>query len=164
LPADPTGEVLDAALHAAGLGVPEVPRYPRVQVLWDGGDVPAPVAVVVESNEPLWRSRPVPVRRTVPEGAAEPERAWWATADQAWLELSVDGGEPAPDELPRAVVQRLVRGPGGTRAVALLDGDARGSELVLALRRPADPVLGTDEEAVTALRVGLLTAPWEEEV
>jgi hypothetical protein len=64
----PTGEVLDAAFTAAGLGVPEVPRYPRVEVLWTGDAVPQPVAVVVGSNEPLWRSRPVPVRHTVPAG------------------------------------------------------------------------------------------------
>jgi large repetitive protein len=159
----PTGEVLDAALTAAGLGVPEVPRYPRVEVLWTGDAVPQPVAVIVGSNEPLWRSRPVPVRHTVPPGAAEPERAWWALSDEPWLRLAASSAPPGSGDLPRASVERIVRGPGGTRAVVLLAGGSRGRELRLSLVRPADPVLGTPEEAVEALQVRLLAAPWEEE-
>jgi large repetitive protein len=163
LPAAPQGERLDAAFAAAGLGVPEVPRYPRVEVLWSGDAVPQPIAVVVESNEPLWRSRPAPTRVTVPAGAAEPDRAWWALHEATWLSVQADTTAAAPDELPRASVQRTVRGPGGTRGVFLLADGSRGHELRLQLTRHGDPVMASTDEVVAALQVRLVAAPWEEE-
>jgi hypothetical protein len=140
--------------------VPEVPRYPRVEVLWSDAAVPQPVAVVVECNEPLWRSRPVPTRHTI---GTPVERAWWSATDTPWLTLAPSTAAVAGGDLPRATVQRTIRGPGGTRAVLLLANGSRGRELRLSLVRPADPVMGSAEEAVDALRVRLVAAPWEAE-
>ncbi len=152
----PVGAALDQAFSGAGLGIPEVPRYPRVQVLWNGDATPAPVAVVIESNEPMWRSRPMPTVVDGPVDAVDPAHKWWAARPADWL-------EPAPAAEPgTAPVTRIVRGPGDTRAVVLLGPGARGTELRLRLRRRTDPLAGVPDELADAVRVLLRAAPWEE--
>jgi hypothetical protein len=56
-----------------------------------------------------------------------------------------------------------VKGPGGTRAVALLAPGSRGTEARLDLRTAADQLAGTSASFVTAARVSLVRAPWEGE-
>jgi hypothetical protein len=101
LDAAPAGDVLDAAFQAAGLAVPQVPRYPRVQVLWSGDAVPQPVAVVVESNEAMWRARPIPTVVPGPSDAYDPGHTWWAAVRKDWLSLARTSAVPAPGDPPR---------------------------------------------------------------
>lgn len=162
LPARPAGSTLDETFSAAGLAVPQVPRYPRIQVLWTGAATPQPVAVVVESNEPMWRSRPMPTVVTGPADAADPAHQWWAARPADWLALEQMTAVPGPDEPPLAPVGRIVRGPGDTRALLLLGPDARGSEVRLGFRRRTDPLAGVPDDLVDAVPVLLGAAPWEE--
>jgi hypothetical protein len=163
LPERPTGDVLDAAFQAAGLAVPQVPRYPAVQVLWSPDAVPQPVAVVVEGGEAFWRVRSTASRVPGPPDAQDPAHEWWAARDEQWLGLAVNTDVPAAGEPPRAPVTRLVRAPGDTRAVVLLGPSARGTELVLDLVRAADELAGTPATRTPTLRVALDDAPWEVE-
>ncbi|MDM7830260.1 DUF6603 domain-containing protein [Cellulomonas edaphi] len=151
----PTGNQLDDAFQAAGLPVPEVPRYPAVQVLWSPDTVPQPVAVVVEGSEALWRSRLVATRVEGPADAEDPSHEWWAPRPGPWLTLEVPGGG--------APVTRVVRGPGDTRAVILLGAGARGTQLTVQLVRAADELAGTPAKPATAVQVLLERAPWEVE-
>src|SRR5205085_12310407 len=104
LPEQPAGPQLDAAFTAAGLGVPQVPRYPRVVVLWDSTSPAQPVAVLVEGNEELWRSRPMPVELTAPPDATDPTHKWWAARDRAWLLLEPSAATLPPGEPASATV------------------------------------------------------------
>jgi large repetitive protein len=162
LQARPAGAALDKAFSDAGLGVPEVPRYPRVEVLWSADAIPQPVAVVVESNEPLWRSRPMPTIVPGPPDATDPNHHWWAARPADWLALEPLTTPPQSGDPSRAPIVRVVRGPGDTRAVVLLGGGARGGEVRLALRRKADPLVGGADEVADTVRVLLRAAPWEE--
>ena len=162
LTARPTGAQLDAAFQAAGLPVPQVPRYPSITVLWSPDPVPQPVAVVVEGGETFWRSRPVP---TFVTGLVvdDPTQGWWVAQDTDWLSLKVSASAPGAGDAPRAPVTRLVRAPGDTRAVVLLGPSARGTELVLDLVRAADPLSGAAGSTATTVRAALVRAPWEME-
>ncbi|WP_372594859.1 hypothetical protein [Actinotalea sp.] len=160
LPERPTGAVLDEAFQAAGLPVPQVPRHPSVTVLWSPEAVPQPVAVVVEGNEQLWRSRPVPTEVTDP---TDPSRRWWVARDADWLSLRPVAGAPPAGSPPSAPVTRIVQGPGRTRAVVLLGPAARGSELRLELVVAADVLSADAETTARAVQVLLDAAPWEVE-
>lgn len=163
LPDDPTGAQLDDAFQAAGLAVPEVPEYPGVQVLWTADAVPQPFAVVLECSEPLWRSRVVPTIVPAPPDSPDPTHVYWAGRPADWLSLVASTEPGAPADLPRAGVSRIIRGPGGTRAVAVLAPGSRGGEARLDLRTAPDQLAGTPARVVTATRVSLLRAPWEVE-
>lgn len=162
LPVEPAGDILDAAYQAAGLAVPQVPRYPAVQVLWSGEAVPQPVAVVVECSEAMWRSRPMPKQVTgPPDPSAGPGHKWWAAVEQDWLSLKPRTAPPVAGDPPPATVTKVVQGPGGTRAVVLLAGMSRGRELRLDLVVAGDALAGTAEKRAEAVRVVLDRAPWE---
>ena len=163
LPDAPTGAQVDEAFQAAGLAVPQVPDFPRVQVLWTPDAIPQPVAVVLESSEPLWRSRIVPTVIPAPADAPDPSHTYWAGRPADWLSVVASAVAPAVDDQPRAGVTRIVKGPGGTRAIAFLAGGARGCEARLDLRLMADALAGTPQSDVTAARISLASAPWEVE-
>ncbi|GAA1569172.1 hypothetical protein GCM10009789_23280 [Kribbella sancticallisti] len=164
LPLAPAGDVLDAAYQGAGLAIPQVPRYPGVQVLWSGEAVPQPVAVVVECSEAMWRSRPMPtVVAGPPDPSAGPSHQWWAAVEGDWLSLKPSAAPPAAGDPPRAGITKLVKGTGGTRAVLLLAPGSRGSELRLDLVVAGDALAGTPTQRAEALRIALHRAPWEVE-
>lgn len=163
LPAEPSGGQLDALFQQAGLGVPQVPRYPRVQVLWSPDAVPQPIAVVVECSEAMWRERPIPTMVPGPPDASDPGHVWWKAVSKPWLSLRVSTATAVLGDPPRAAVTQLVRAPGGTRALALLAPGARGSEVRLELVVAADPLAGLPEQPAETVRVLLARAPWEGE-
>ena len=158
----PTGDQVDTAYQAAGLAVPQTPRFPAVEVLWSGETVPQPVAVVIESSEPLWRSRIVPTLVSGPIDAADPTHHWWAGRPDEWLEIRPNTTPLSPTE-PRAAITRVVRCPGDTRAIAFLAPGSRGREARLDLVLPADVLAGLPERTEAAARVSLQRAPWEVE-
>ena len=163
LPDRPTGAQLDEAFQAAGLAVPQVPSYPRVQALWTADATPQPFAVVLESSEPLWRSRKVPTVVAAPPDSPDPSHTYWASRPADWLSVVASAAPVAAGDLPRAGVTRIIRGPGGTRAIAILAAGARGREVRLDLLTAADLLAQTPQTAVTATRVSLVRAPWEVE-
>lgn len=159
----PTGAAVDNALQLAGLDVGTVPDWPRTSVLWSTAAVPQPLAVVIEGSEPLWRTRTVPTWIEAPPDSPDPSHGYWAGRPGEWLVLRADSTAPAAGDLPRATVQRIIRGPGGTRAIAILGPSARGCEARFALVHRDVMPTSTTETATTAVRVDLQRAPWEVE-
>ncbi|MFS2020924.1 hypothetical protein ACEN88_30645, partial [Massilia sp. CT11-108] len=104
----PQGSELDEAMIAAGLGPMGTPTAPRVVALWEQADPaqpPQPVAVIVDSPEPLHRTRLVPTKVTDPVPSA-PER--YEMLPVTWLQLAQMPG--APDVVrPRAARPRRRR-------------------------------------------------------
>ncbi len=158
----PLGSELDEAMIAAGLGPMGTPTAPRIITLWEQANpaaLPQPVAVIVDSSEPLWRSRSIATRVVDPVPNA-PERYQMEPA--TWLQLVPMPG--APD-----VVQRIVAAPGGQRAIVILKPGSRGANgLALGLKRERfesiaylfDPTVPAEPVKITY--VSLQTAPWEE--
>ena len=163
LPDRPTGDQLDTAFQAAGLTPPQAPGYPAVQVVWSPDPTPQPIAVIVECSEPLWRARLVPTVVTQPADASDPTHTWWAARPADWLFVRSSTTAPAAGDLPRAPVERIIRGPGDTRAIVLLGPGARGTEARIDLVVAADALAGTGETPVTIVRAALVRAPWEVE-
>ena len=163
LPDAPTGDEVDTAFQGAGLSVPQTPDFPAVDVLWSSDAVPQPIALVLESSEPLWRSRLLPTVVTGPVDAVDPTHQWWKAMPGDWLFLAGSTAPVAAGDFPRAVVTRIIHCPGDTRAIALLAPGARGQEVRLDLVVAADPVAASPEKRATAVRMALLRAPWEVE-
>jgi hypothetical protein len=157
--AAPQGSQLDEALMAAGLEPLPVPKFPRVVVFWQtAGPAPQPAAVLVDSSEPMWRARSIPRELTDP-GPAGAKR--FELVPVEWLALAE---QPGGD----AVVDRIVRAPGGQRALVTLKANSRGKRLRLALKRIAqtEPYLDgptATHKFFTAADFKFVRAPWEEE-
>jgi hypothetical protein len=155
LPTRPTGDAVDAAFATAGLDRPTVPRLPRVQVLWSTDPTPQPLAVVFEAAEPLWRSHPIPT---------------WVSANNprdpmgmAWQDVITEYLRPIRDASSTTAVASIVAAPGLQRGVVLLAPNQRGTQLVLALSRDADPLaLGSSADLAVIAHIGLDAAPWED--
>jgi hypothetical protein len=155
LPVRPTGDAVDAAFAAAGLDRPTVPRLPRVQVLWSTEATPQPLAVVIEAAEPLWRSHPIPTQ--VP--TSDPRDP----SGLAWRDVPTEYLRPIRDASSTTAVTSIVAAPGLQRGVALLPPGQRGTALVLALSRDADPLaVGASADSAVIARVDLGAAPWED--
>ena len=161
LPELPAGPELDAAFTAAGLGAPEVPRYPRVVVLWDAGTPAEPVAVVVEANEELWRTRPMPVEVPAPPTSPDPTHKWWAARRTPWLSPEQSATSAPAGEPPSSAVTRMVHGPGHTRLLAFLAAGSRGTQVRLDLRHHVDALSGGADTVAAAVRVNVARPPWE---
>lgn len=159
----PTGDQVDAAYQAAGLCAPQTPKYPAVEVLWSGDAVPQPIAVVIESSEPLWRSHLMPTKVTGPIDQVDPTHTWWAARRQHWLSLLPSAVPPGAGDPPRASVTRIVECPGSTRAIAFLAPGSRGQQVRLDLVHAGDPLAGTSDDAQTVVLFTLDAAPWEVE-
>lgn len=149
---------IQAALTAAGLDIPPSGR-PSTTLLWQAV---APnsidfelVALLIDSPEPLWRSRLEPELVTVsgPEG----DMQHWVSTPHVSLELVELVDPPGSD----SAVERFVRSPSGTRTLALLRPGA--SVLNVALRQHAIGLLDSANPTTDAvLLAGTLptTPPW----
>ncbi len=160
---EPSGAAVDGAMQQVGLGVDAVPDWPRTRVLWSASAVPQPLAVIIEGSEPLWRTRTVPTWVPAPPDAPDPSHGYWAGRAGEWLQLRADTTPPAAGDLPRATVQRIIRGPGGTRAIAILGPGARGCEARFTLVHREVMPSSTTETPTVAIRADLQAAPWEVE-
>ena len=160
----PAGVLLDNAYQSAGLNVPQVPRYPRLQVLWSDDPTPQPVAIVVESSEPLWRSRPMPTVVEGPPDLGDPMHKWWAARLTDWLGLKESELVVTTGDLVNAMVTKIVMAPGGMRAVVLLAPNQRGTCVRLDLVLFADKLAGSLDNITPAVRINLIKAPWEVEL
>jgi large repetitive protein len=153
----PQGSEFDDALQGAGLEALPVPRYPALTVFWEPSSPPQPVAILVDSSEPMWRDRSIPTQITDPGPSAA---QWYEMKPQSWLVLAQQSGG---DD----IVDRIVAAPGGQRALVTLKPNSRGKRIVLALERIAhtEPYLdgpGAVNTYTTILNKTLTAAPWEE--
>ncbi|MBN9614707.1 MAG: hypothetical protein J0G35_03955, partial [Acidobacteriales bacterium] len=154
----PQGSEFDTALIAAGLDAQPLPKSPRIVVFWDAAlPNPQPAAILIDSSEPMWRDRPIPIKITDP-GPAAAQR--YDLDPQPWLSLDEQAGGDA-------IVDRIVRAPGGQRALVTLKPNSRGKHIKLALRRIAhtEPYLdgtGATDQFSNILDLTLTAAPWEE--
>ena len=157
--ADAQGNQLDAAMIAAGLEPIAVPTAARVVVFWEAGTpAPQPAAVLVDSSAPMWRSRRIPVEVTTP---TPPNLKQYEMQSRAWLEM----GEQAGGD---AIVDKVVRAPGGQRALITLKPNSRGKTLRLALTKVAMTQAFLDgpsavNQLFTIVDTQLTRAPWEED-
>jgi hypothetical protein len=101
LPERVTDETFDLALLDAELEITPRPNSPQVWVLWDNAPLAQPIAILIETPEPLWRTRREPVAEYDQSGQYILR---WTLADNLWLsvdelirndetELVIDGGE-----------------------------------------------------------------------
>ncbi len=143
---------LEQALRAARWGELARPSTPRLTVIWKDGAPPQPIALLLETPEPLWRSRGVP--REVQDGQGTKR---YQLVPQTWLDV-VETPPAAP------LVARLVHSTDGGRTLAVLTPNARGGTLSLALRRTHHPLFEGNAASTTAALVAavLTAAPWEE--
>lgn len=81
---NPEGSEFDDALINAGLDALPSPKIPALTIFWDPGTPPQPAAILVDSSEPMWRSRPLPTLITdPPPGAAQR----YQMTSQLWMDL-----------------------------------------------------------------------------
>ena len=153
----PEGSQFDSEIIAAGIEPLEVPDRPRLVVFWETAGVPQPAAVIVDSSEPLWRSRLLP--REISDPTPDGNKRYEMTP-VGWL-------EPAQGQGGDQIVDHIVAVPGGQRALVTLKPNSRGKHLVQALRRIAqtEPYLDGPGAAYQLMPIADLVldhAPWEE--
>ena len=155
LAATPTDVQLEQALRDAGLGALKAAIVPRVFVIWqDDSPHSQPVAVLIDTPEPLWRQRLTPTKMP---NDSDPE-FYWDLQLQTWLQ---------PVEVPDAggpIVNRFVRSPGGGRTLVLLNPAVLGRTLHLSLQKNLNSLLDreTSFAPVSMITVYLPIAPWED--
>ena len=115
-------DVFDRALQRAGLEARPRPARPEVFDLWSPDTIAQPVAVLLETPEPLWRRRQVPGPVYHDDGT---HIVQWRLLDEHWLmmdELVIQPGTGGIDE-------QLVRVSSGTlnvpaKSIATLRNEA----------------------------------------
>lgn len=154
---DPLGAEFDQQWREQGLEVMPVPNKARIVVLWEqsGNDLPQPTAVLIDADEPMWRSRPYPVEIIDDSGPRPTQR--WILEPRPWLTLN-----ESPDSDP--VLERLIHIPGEQRALAILRSNSREQRLTLNLTALAftESYLDIPEQNETVVMIRFNNAPWEE--
>ena len=156
---NPQGNQLDQAMIGAGLDPMAVPQAPRIVVFWEtAAPNPQPAAVLVDSSEPMWRSRRIPKEIIEPD---PPNMKRHEMTPTEWLRLEEEAGGDA-------IVDTIVVAPGAQRALVTLKANSRGKTLRLALRQVAQKEDYLDGAAAvdqffTIINTRLNRAPWEEE-
>jgi hypothetical protein len=150
--------VFEQALQAVGWGEYGRPSDPRVTLIWRdppaAGQHYAPVAVLIETPEPLWRARDVPMEVSDAVGTRR-----FALQARPWLSV-------VETPVAGSVVSRLVHTTDGARTLVILMPSIAqtGGALALAASRAHHELLEGDN-AVETVRLGQLAvpigAPWE---
>jgi hypothetical protein len=79
-----TDEAFDLALMDADFEASARPESPRVSVVWNTDDTPEPLAIFIETPEPIWRTR----REPEPEYDETGEYILrWRMSDRLWLSV-----------------------------------------------------------------------------
>jgi hypothetical protein len=147
---------MEQMLRALAWGDLARPGVPHLVVIWQdgaGGATPRPVAVLLDTPEPLWRSRNVPVEVTDQNGIHR-----YQLQPRPWLDLVEQPGA-AP------LITRFLCSNDGGRTLIMLQPTARGSTLNLLLRRTHHPLFEGDTaiESSPLAKVSLAMAPWEDQ-
>lgn len=146
--------IFEAALRGARWGDLARPSAPRVTVIWRDGTASAgaqPTALLIETPEPLWRSRDVPELGDDGDGIKR-----YRMVPKPWLEV-IETTAGARQ------VSCFVHSTEGGRTLVLLLPNARGATMTLGLQRTHHQAVEGDSavEMVTLLSVGLAHPPWE---
>ena len=148
----------EQALQAVGWGEFERPTEPRVALIWRDPPSPGqhytPVAVLIETPEPLWRARDVPDEVTDSAGTRR-----FALQSRPWLSV-------LESPVGASVASRFVHTTDGARTLVILTPAIAqtGGTLALAASRAHHELFEGDTGAQT---VGLgqlavpIGAPWE---
>src|SRR5262249_35434772 len=128
----PQGAELDEQLRIAGLEASDKPLGTRILVLWEQppASTPQPVAVLVDTLEPMWRTRPHPEKVTDTTGLSNAQR--WVLGSREWLVLEQGVTTDAP-----IAANGFIRAPGDQRVLVILGSGARGKRFSLDLVRTA---------------------------
>jgi hypothetical protein len=156
-----TEEQIQLALTGAGEQALPAAETPGVTLYWaapPGSSTFAPHAILIDAQEPLWRTRQEPKLETVP-GQSDPAFQHIVPQTVPALEIVETG---------TSFVERFVCSPGGTRTLVILSSALQpppdGVELTLSLRRPASALYGLAEETTRLVSLTLrASAPWEDD-
>jgi hypothetical protein len=157
IPRTPDQDIQDGFISAGEQALP-APDKNAVVMYWvpsaPGGPY-VPHAILIDSSEPLWRTRPEP-------GFTYPIQSDLSfkivtIGPNTSLEVVEQGGP---------FIGGYVVSPGGTRTLALFRGGFSpppgGTTVTLALHRPASSVYGNADEADVIIALPVATqAPWE---
>jgi hypothetical protein len=118
---------------------------------------PQPVAILIDSSEPMFRARPIP--EEVDDGGLAAAKRF-EMVSKTWLEIIEQSGG-------NSLVAVVVPSPGGQRALVTLKPGSRGKHLKIALHRIVFPKehldgAGAVDQFSTILDLTLDQAPWEE--
>jgi hypothetical protein len=153
----PDQDVQDAFVAAGEQALP-APEKNAIVIYWAPSAAKGPYvpnAILLDSIEPLWRTRPEPTFAN--PIASDPSFKVVTISDVPSLSVSERAGSS---------IGGFVRTPGGARTVALFSDSfsppASGTVVTLALHRPASNVYGNpdQDEIIIALTVSP-RAPWE---
>ncbi len=148
---------LEDALRAVEWGDLRKTKEPRVTVIWEDGIGAAPFqpfGVMVDTPEPVWRSRDVPEVFTDPSNDPQGSTRY-RLKSIPWLDLI----ETSPGNL----IMQFIHSTDGARTLLLLAPNARGQVLEVALRRIHHDLFEGNVQLPTArlLHADLHSAPWE---
>ncbi len=156
----PLGADFDDAMVDAGLEPLERPDAPRFVVYWEQANpaaTPQPVAVMIDSSEPMRRFRPMPEEVTSDDSVPVQR---YQMIDREWLALD----ESASGD---GIVDEMIFAPGDQRVLITLDPGARGKVLHIDLVRRAFSEAhldgpGATDDVYRIVSQLLARAPWEE--
>lgn len=143
----------EQALPAAGI--------PSITIYWaqsGGANTYTPHAIMVDTTEPIWRTRTEPIVETVPD---QDDPAFKRVIPEESTSLEVI-------EKDTTIIDRFVYSPGGTRTLAILKGSYKppstGTTLKLAAHRSASTLYNIFETTVELVSIYLTSqAPWEDD-
>ena len=153
---DPQGAELDEQLRANGLEAMPAPDQANIVVFWEqDGGLPQPAAILVDADEPMWRSRPYPAKIIDDSSDIPTER--WILQPKPWLSLvPTPGGDGA--------IATVIKAPGSQRALVILQPNSRNQRIQLDLVAHEFPeaYLQQPEQRTTVVDITATRAPWEE--
>ena len=132
------------------------PDQANIVVFWEqDGGLPQPAAILVDADEPMWRSRPYPAKIIDDSSDIPTER--WILQPKPWLSLvPTPGGDGA--------IATVIKAPGSQRALVILQPNSRNQRIQLDLVAHEFPeaYLQQPEQRTTVVDITATRAPWEE--
>ncbi|HEV2757651.1 MAG TPA: DUF6603 domain-containing protein [Actinomycetota bacterium] len=152
---------LQDALRAAGEQALPSPESGGITIYWAPRGTPAayaPHAILIDSVEPLWRTRYAPVMETVPDQSDPAYKRIVPGTEVALRLIEAAGGGP--------YVDRFVRSPSGTRTLVLLSPAftpaASASTVTISAERTASALFATVPSSEVLVSLPFLPQPpWE---